>query len=82
MVRNDADKRRDAPGVVAADSVYTLEEIQVRLKLGDAAMRQAKRKGLTVRSIGRRRYVLGRDLIAWLENGGTNERKRTGHDPA
>ena len=30
-----------APGIVSADCLYTLDEIHERLKLGQAAMRQA-----------------------------------------
>ena len=59
--------RADAPGVVSADCLYTLDEVRDRLKLGQAAMRQARRAGLKVRKIGRRRYVLGRDLLAFVE---------------
>ena len=54
-------------GEVRADCLYTLEEIQKRLKLGQHAMRQAKRKGLVVRMIGRRGYVLGKDMLEYVE---------------
>ncbi len=57
-----------APGVVSADCLYTLDEIHERLKLGQAAMRQARRSGLKVRKIGRRGYVLGRDLLDYVEH--------------
>lgn len=60
--------RPDAPGLVTADALYTLAEIQDRLKLGQHAMRQARRAGLRVRRIGRRAYVLGRDLMAFVES--------------
>ncbi len=61
-------KNLDAPGVISADSLYTLAEIQQRLKLGQAAMRQARLAGLRVVKIGRRRYVLGRDLISFIDS--------------
>lgn len=60
-------KRPDAPGQVTADAIYTLEEIQRRLGLGAHAMRAARRAGLRVRRIGRRGYVLGRDVLAFIE---------------
>jgi hypothetical protein len=60
--------RPKAPGLVSADCLYTLAEVQERLKLGQAAMRQARRAGLRVRKIGRRRYVLGRDLLAYVDD--------------
>lgn len=59
-----------AAGVVTADALYTLPEIKERLKLGPHALRMARRAGLKVRRIGRRGYVLGRDLIAFIETSG------------
>jgi len=59
--------RPDAPGYITADTLYTLAELQERLKLGQHAMRQARRTGLKVRRIGRRGYVLGRDVLAFVE---------------
>ena len=67
MAKNATLDRPDAPGVITADAVYTLDEIRERMKLGQAAMRQARRAGLKVRKIGRRRYVLGRDILAYVE---------------
>jgi len=58
----------NAPGIIAADSLYTLAEIKERLKLGDHALRMARKSGLKVRRIGRRAYVLGRDLISYAES--------------
>lgn len=58
-------------GRISADELYTLEEIKARLGLGLAALRTARRRGLPVRKIGRRGYVLGRDLIAYLEREGS-----------
>ena len=55
-------------GFVRADELYTLSEVQMRLKLGDAAMRRARRAGLRVRKIGRRGFVLGKDLLAYVES--------------
>ena len=49
-------------GRVSADEVLTLEAIREQLGLGQAAMREARKKGLIVRRIGRRGYVLGADL--------------------
>ena len=63
-----ATERPDAPGHITADSLYTLAEIQDRLKLGQHAMRQARRAGLKVRRIGRRAFVLGRDVMAFIDS--------------
>jgi hypothetical protein len=54
-------------GEIAADSIYTLDEVNDRLGLGKSALRTARREGLIVKRIGRRGFVLGRDLIAWFE---------------
>jgi len=62
--------RPEAPGHVTADSLYTLAKIQDRLKLGQHALRQARRAGLRIRRIGRRGYVLGRDILAFVESTG------------
>ena len=68
-----ATPRPDTPGFVTADSLYTLAEIQERMKLGQHAMRQARRAGLRVRRIGRRAFVLGRDLLAFIESAAEKE---------
>jgi hypothetical protein len=54
------------PGEIRADSLYTLDELMDRLRLGKAALRKARREGLIVKRIGRRSYVLGRDMIEWF----------------
>ena len=56
------------PGEIRADAIYTLHELQQRTGLGQAALRTARRRGLKIKRIGRRGYVLGRDLIAYLES--------------
>jgi len=55
-------------GEIRADAIYTLEEIRQRTGLGHAALRTARRNGLAVKRIGRRGYVLGRDLIQYFES--------------
>jgi len=64
---NLATSQPDSPGCVASDCIYTLAEIRARLKLGQHAIRQARRAGLRVHRIGRRAFLLGRDLIAFVE---------------
>lgn len=55
------------PGVIRADAAYSLEQVKARLGLGTAALRTARRKGLAVRRIGRKSFVLGRDLLQYLD---------------
>jgi hypothetical protein len=54
------------PGVIEAGAVYTLAEVQRRLQLGKAAWRTARREGLPLRVVGRRKYVLGADVMTWI----------------
>ena len=51
---------------IRSDELLPIEVAQQRLGLGLWAVRQARRKGLKVRRIGRRSYVLGSDLIEYL----------------
>jgi len=55
------------PGVIDANSLYTLDEVHQRLGLGKTALRTARRQGLIVKRIGRRGYVRGADLLAWFD---------------
>lgn len=57
-------------GEIKADAMYTLEELRSRTGLGLAALRTARRSGLKVRRVGRRGYVLGKDLMAYVEREG------------
>jgi hypothetical protein len=50
------------------DEVVPLTELEARLGLGPSAIRMARRQGLKVHRIGRRKFVIGRDLIAFLES--------------
>jgi hypothetical protein len=54
-------------GEISGDSLYTMDELQLRLGLGRAALRAARREGLIVKRIGRRAYCYGRDVITWFE---------------
>jgi len=54
-------------GVISAQAAYSLDQVKARLGLGTAAIRTARRKGLTVRRVGRKSFVLGKDLLSYLE---------------
>ena len=54
-------------GSIRADELLTTAEIRVRLDLGQAALRMARRNGLPIKKIGRRNYVLGEDVIAYFK---------------
>lgn len=51
---------------VAGGELYTLCEVKRRLGIGEAGLRQCRRRGLPVRRIGNRRLVLGDELIEWV----------------
>ena len=53
---------------IREDEIIPLPELAKRLGLGQSAMRAARRQGLKVRRIGRRKFILGRDLVAFLES--------------
>ena len=53
-------------GVILADATYPLPEFQRLSGLGEAALRQARRQGLVVTAIGRRRFVRGADFHAFI----------------
>ena len=61
------DKPRDGSGFIAGDELYTLREFQRRLGMGERALRTARRRGLPVHKIGRKKYVIGAEVIDWLK---------------
>lgn len=63
-------QREDRPSrptqSVREDEIVSLSELRSRLGLGPAAIRTARRQGLTVRRFGRKKFVLGSDLASFL----------------
>ena len=53
------------PGVIRADEAYSVAEFRRRTGLGDYAWRQIRRK-LRVVEVGRKRFILGGDWLAFL----------------
>ena len=54
-------------GVIKADEAYPLEYVKQGFSLGATALRTARRKGLKVKKIGRKSYVMGKDLLHYLD---------------
>ena len=52
---------------IEVDTICPLQVIKDRLGLGAAAFRTTQRKGLLVRRLGRRSFVLGADVRRILE---------------
>ncbi len=61
-------KQEGAPRALHENEIVPLPELAKRLGLGPSALRAARRQGLKVRRIGRRKFILGRDLVAFLES--------------
>lgn len=54
------------PGSIDPDVVYRADEAKARMGWRDAAFRAAVRAGLKTHRSGKRLYVLGADLIAFV----------------
>ena len=54
------------PGAIIPDAIYRLDEVKARMGWRDAAFRAAVRAGLKTHRSGKRIYVLGSDLIAFV----------------
>ena len=54
-------------GEIRKDSIYTLKAFKALTGMGDAAMRQARRDGLTVSRVGRCKFVLGQDWFNYCD---------------
>lgn len=57
------------PGAIIPDAIYRLDEVKSRMGWRDAAFRAAVRAGLRTHRSGKRLYVLGSDLIAFITKG-------------
>ena len=60
-------------GVIRRDAIYRVDELKERMGWRDAAFRAARRRGLKVHHVGKRAYVLGEDLFAYITAGGSHE---------
>ena len=63
MSRSDSQNR---PGAIAKEALYSLNEVKLRLGIGDAGLRQARRNGLPVHRFGKRGFVSGSELIDFV----------------
>lgn len=65
---------QNAPGAIVPEAIYRLDELKVRMGWRDAAFRAAVRAGLKAYRSGKRTYVLGTDLIAFVTKAKGGER--------
>ena len=56
-------------GAIVPDAIYRLDELKARMGWRDAAFRAAVRAGLKIYRSGKRIFVLGSDLIAFVTKG-------------
>lgn len=58
------------PGVIAADSLYRADELKARMGWRNAAFRAACRRGLRTHRVGKRVFVAGADVLAFVQQEG------------
>lgn len=61
---------------IRADELYTLEQLKERLDLSDSAYRALRDSGLPEVCRGKRKYFVGRRVIAWFEEQADDSRVR------
>ncbi len=61
------------PGAIVSDAIYRADEAKARMGWRDAAFRAACRSGLRVHRVGKRAYVAGADLAAFITKGGADQ---------
>jgi hypothetical protein len=61
--------RRQPAGTIDPGALYRLDEACGRLGWGDRAMREARLRGLKVHRSGKRLFVLGADILAFVTGG-------------
>ncbi len=61
-------KKPKIAGSISEKDAYTLRELKRRLGLSTLAIWRARWDGLKVRKMCSRRFVLGKDFIAYLES--------------
>jgi hypothetical protein len=68
-----ADRPQSVPGAIAPGVIYRADEVKLRMGWRDAAFRAACRSGLRVHRVGKRAYVAGADLAAFITKGGADQ---------
>jgi len=55
------------PQAIAAEAMYSLNEVKLRLGVGDATLRKARQEGLPVYKFGEFGFIHGTELIDFLK---------------
>jgi hypothetical protein len=70
-------------GIIREGELYTLEQFKERLCLSNQAYWNLAKKGLPDRQIGKRKFIIGKEAIAWFASRPARERDDSGVcDPA
>lgn len=64
--KTSSDSAATSPGFILPDALYRVDELRRRMGWKDAAFRAARRRGLVVRRVGKRVFVIGSDVIAFV----------------
>jgi hypothetical protein len=67
------DRPQLIPGSILPDAIYRADEAKARMGWRDAAFRAACRNGLRVHRVGKRAYIAGADLAAFILKGGADQ---------
>lgn len=78
-----AQQSSDDPGVIVPEAIYRLDEVKARMGWRDAAFRAAVRAGLKTHRSGKRVYMLGSEVIAFItrQEGGPIHVSNSEHSP-
>ena len=60
-------------GAILLDALYRLDEAAARMGWGAHALRAARRRGLRVHRSGKRGYITGKDLLAFVTQEGGSD---------
>lgn len=71
-MRKQATPAARVPGEIRRDSVYSLDEIRQRLRIGSKGIRTMREAGLPVRYAGRAAFVAGTDFARFVATLPTN----------
>ncbi|MGI9458396.1 MAG: hypothetical protein ACR2NF_00215 [Pirellulales bacterium] len=67
--------QQNSPGTITKDTIYSLPEVKSRLGISDSGLREARRKGLPIHRLGKRGFVSGAELIAFVTKGDEGDAK-------
>lgn len=55
------------PLQIKLDAFYTFDDVKALLGVSSQTLRREQRRGLTWRRLGRKKIIMGRELVAFME---------------